>query len=347
MEELRPEDIEELLRELEEDSGAQESLPREVEELLHVLQSGSRHLDRLNAAVKLGNVDTSSPRIVRALRAAKTSDPYATVGRAAVKSLRAPVHQAYIQEHPELMEATESALEQRPGADRHPPEPERRAPQATERPAPAKPVARPANFRVETLGDTLRISWKPNLRQRVEKAVVPLLLLVISILLLLGNGFSLIHLLFYALAFGSGYLVLALLANSTRVIAGKEEWIVQRGPLPLPKRQFYFRPRRVDPAACRWVWTDRVEEYKLKMDWSSGSGGSAEGPLGCLLGLIELGVFLSSIRRELVVTYKLYARCVDGGDKELLQMPSKREAEYLEHVLQNQLDAGGGLPAQD
>lgn len=69
--------------------------------------------------------------------------------------------------------------------------------------------------------------------------------------------------------------------------------------------------------------------------------------LGCLLALIEIGVLLSSIRRELVATYKLYARCVDGGDKELLQVSSKREAKYLEHSLQNQLDAGGRLPAQE
>jgi hypothetical protein len=117
MEELQPEDIEELLQELEEESGAQESLPQEVEELLHVLRSGSRHLDRREAAERLGNVGTSSPRIVRALRAAKESDRYATVARAAAKSLRAPVHQAYKEQHPDLIEATESALEQLPVSD--------------------------------------------------------------------------------------------------------------------------------------------------------------------------------------------------------------------------------------
>ena len=106
MEELQPQDLEDLLQELEEEDGAQESLPQEVEELLHVLQAGSEHLDRREAAERLGNVGASSPRIVRALSAAKTSDPCATVARAAAKSLRAPVHQAYMQE---LREEQENA----------------------------------------------------------------------------------------------------------------------------------------------------------------------------------------------------------------------------------------------
>jgi hypothetical protein len=72
MEEPNSKDLEELLKELEEEYGAQESLPPEVEELLHVLQLGSEHLDRRDAAERLGSVETSSPRIVRALRAQKS-----------------------------------------------------------------------------------------------------------------------------------------------------------------------------------------------------------------------------------------------------------------------------------
>ena len=97
MEELQPQDLEDLLQELEEEEAAQESLPREVEELLHVLLSGSRHLDRRDAAERLGSVETSSPRIVRALRAACDSDRYPEVRKAAAKSLRASVHQEHLQ----------------------------------------------------------------------------------------------------------------------------------------------------------------------------------------------------------------------------------------------------------
>jgi hypothetical protein len=97
MEELRPEDIEDLLQELEEESGAQESLPQEVEDLLRVLKSGNLHSARQDAAEQLGNVGTSSDRIVRALIAASESDLHPNVRRAAAKSLRASAHQEYLQ----------------------------------------------------------------------------------------------------------------------------------------------------------------------------------------------------------------------------------------------------------
>jgi hypothetical protein len=118
MEELKPQDIEDLLQEREEGDGAQESLPQEVEELLRVLQSGSAALDRRDAAEDLGKVGTSNPRIVRVLIGAYESDPSSMVNRAAAKSLRALAHQEYLQQHPDLMEATERALQERPGADR-------------------------------------------------------------------------------------------------------------------------------------------------------------------------------------------------------------------------------------
>lgn len=99
VEELRPEDLEELVQELAEESGSPEPSPPEVEELLRELQSGSDGQARREAAEQLGKVGTSSHRIVRALIAA--SDPHSGVSREAAKSLRAPVHQEYFQQHPD------------------------------------------------------------------------------------------------------------------------------------------------------------------------------------------------------------------------------------------------------
>ncbi len=107
MEELQPQDIEEVLQELEDEDSAQESLPLEVTEHLLVLQSDDLYLDRQIAAEGLGSVGTSSPRIMRALRAAQESDPYPEVRRAAAKSLHAPVHQEYLRRDPNLEEETE------------------------------------------------------------------------------------------------------------------------------------------------------------------------------------------------------------------------------------------------
>jgi hypothetical protein len=87
-----------------------------VEELLHILQADSAALDRQAAAEKLGNVETSHPRIVQALIAACDS-PSLLVSAVAAESLRAPVHREYVQQHPDLLEAAERALEPVPGLD--------------------------------------------------------------------------------------------------------------------------------------------------------------------------------------------------------------------------------------
>ncbi len=112
MEELQPQDLEDLSQELEDST--QESVPPEVEELLDILQSGTLYLARQDAAEQLGKVGTSSTRIVRALIAAYESDSFAGVSEAAAESLRAPVHQAYMEQHPDLLKAARKALRHRP-----------------------------------------------------------------------------------------------------------------------------------------------------------------------------------------------------------------------------------------
>jgi hypothetical protein len=117
VEELHPEDIEDLLQELEEEAGAHEPLAQGTEDLLRVLESGSPYLARQNAADQLGNVKTSGSRIIRALAAAQASDAYPEVRRAAAKALRAPVHQRHVQQHPELQEIAGRAIEKVPSPE--------------------------------------------------------------------------------------------------------------------------------------------------------------------------------------------------------------------------------------
>jgi len=332
MEELEPQELEELVQELEEESSAEELLPPEVEQLLRDLQSERGYSFQLRAAKQLGEVSRSNRRVVQTLITAAETDASVAVRTRAAKALRTRVHQAVLQQHPDLKEAAEKLLEQTPGSEM---------------------VTRPAHLQVETEGDTLDISWKPEVEQRKDAVKSPLWVLLVSALLLLmaismspGQLRLVWILVLSVVTLGSGYWIAAVWTNTTKLGAGKEEWILQRGPLPIPKGQFYIRPIRLDPAACKWVWTDRVEQYKLR--WRpGGSGGSADGPLGCLFALVEIGVFLSSIRRELVVTHTLYARCVDGSDQELLYQLSKREAEYVGHALQNLLDAEGGPQAEE
>ena len=57
MEELKPQDLEELVQELEGESSAQESPPPDIDELLRVLQSGTLHSILLD-----GTLQNSSER---------------------------------------------------------------------------------------------------------------------------------------------------------------------------------------------------------------------------------------------------------------------------------------------
>ena len=114
MEELRPEDLEELVDELEEEWDADGSLPQEVENLLQDLQRPDLGTARLNAAMNLGKLGRSHVRIVQALMAVAESDSILEVREAARESLGAPVHQEILQEHPGLMQGAQSAAEKVP-----------------------------------------------------------------------------------------------------------------------------------------------------------------------------------------------------------------------------------------
>ena len=60
MEEVQPEELEELVRELEGESDAEESISPEIESLLRDLQPARRFTARLRAARQLGEVSSSS-----------------------------------------------------------------------------------------------------------------------------------------------------------------------------------------------------------------------------------------------------------------------------------------------
>jgi hypothetical protein len=110
MEDLQPQEIEELLPEVEEEDDWPELASSDVEGLLHVLQHGRRSDDRWDAAERLGRVEASSPRMVQALVTASESDPFPEVRRAAANSLRVPAHQAFLARESDLREAVKPVL---------------------------------------------------------------------------------------------------------------------------------------------------------------------------------------------------------------------------------------------
>ncbi len=112
MQEQSPEDIEELLDELEKEYDTKAALPPEVENLLQNLQPRNRYASRRRAAEQLGKLSESNLRIVQSLVAAGESDAGGAIKRAVLKSLRAPAHQEVLQENPELTERADSIARQ-------------------------------------------------------------------------------------------------------------------------------------------------------------------------------------------------------------------------------------------
>lgn len=112
MDELRPQDIEDVLRELEGEDGTEEPLPPEVEQLLQALQPPNLYVARQRAAKQLGTVGWSSWQVVHDLLVVGETDPSAEVRGMAVESLRAPVHQAVLQRYPELRDRAQVLAQQ-------------------------------------------------------------------------------------------------------------------------------------------------------------------------------------------------------------------------------------------
>lgn len=83
-------DLDELLRDLEEEFGVQAQTPQ-VDEWLVALQLGDS-MTRVQAAEALGALDASSEEIVAALLAARVADSDEEVKRAAADALQAPAH---------------------------------------------------------------------------------------------------------------------------------------------------------------------------------------------------------------------------------------------------------------
>ena len=110
---LPTEELEELLEELEGQNNAAESLPLEIESLLRDLQPARRFTSRLRAARQLGEVSSSSRQIVQSLATVAELDHSDEVRAVAAESLRAPVHQEYLQEVLDRKNAVDMARQQR------------------------------------------------------------------------------------------------------------------------------------------------------------------------------------------------------------------------------------------
>ena len=103
MEDLQPEELEELVQELEGESGAEEPLSPEVEKLLRDLEPERPMELKIEAVRQLGELVRSYPQIVKALAEASMWDANPQFRRLAAACLLAPAHQAVVEQHPGLL----------------------------------------------------------------------------------------------------------------------------------------------------------------------------------------------------------------------------------------------------
>lgn len=97
-----PQDVEALIEELKEDYGVEEPLAPEAERLLKNLRPGTLFIEQLRAAEQLGRLDTSHPRVIKALIELSESDRSHSIKKLAAEALQAPVHQELLRRHPDL-----------------------------------------------------------------------------------------------------------------------------------------------------------------------------------------------------------------------------------------------------
>lgn len=127
----------------------QQPLPAKIEDLLDDLQPGLYFPARIIAAEQLAKVDVSSPAIVRALMATRTSDISGEVRKLAATALDAPVHQEIIQKFPDL-EAEYANIQNNPPIQAAKPAPASIPPKTTPQPQSQSDSARSTSRSTQT-----------------------------------------------------------------------------------------------------------------------------------------------------------------------------------------------------
>jgi ribosomal protein S27AE len=137
---------------------------------------------------------------------------------------------------------------------------------------------------------------------------------------------------------GTVYWLIAMYANRTTLRFSDEEWVVSRGPVPLPNPDFYYRSeRRIDPRKYEAVVAlkDPTSKHGLDSmrDWVD--------------VLIKVGSWLSYrwargyLRaKDYRVTYTLYGRTRSGACGVLVTDLTEVEARFLERQLMSLLGSG-------
>jgi hypothetical protein len=137
---------------------------------------------------------------------------------------------------------------------------------------------------------------------------------------------------------GTIYWLIAMCVNRTTLRLSDEEWVISRGPVPLPIPDFYYRSaRRIDPGKYEAVVA--VKGPDKKYSWGR-MRDLADILFGLVFWLMHQGT------KDSRVTYTLYGWTRSGARDKLVPGLKRRQARYLVRQLQDLLDAGG-QPAEE
>jgi hypothetical protein len=202
-------------------------------------------------------------------------------------------------------------------------------------------VIRPDGFQVNDSGSELTISWgRVEVREKLPSIVLAALLLLLLPFLAV-NWYVLV--LFGLLLLASVYSLIAMFANHTTLRVTATDWVISRGPVPLPSTELYFR-------SAKHFHPDRLHGVVALKDpekedvWRPHSNN--------LAGLALEFAFEHILRRtsEPQLTYTLFGRRRNGRPIKLLSGLKEEEASYLKGMLEDRLrpDAWSGMePRRD
>ncbi len=197
------------------------------------------------------------------------------------------------------------------------------------------PGPQPDEFAVKRSGNELTISWGTSGWRRASAVGIIALSLALLGLSITTTAGAYTVVLMALLVVGAVYWLIAMYANRTILRLGDGEWVISRGPVPLPNPDLSHRSeRRFDPRRYERV----VAVKTTRSGYSSGGTGGSD----WVDVFIELVFWL--VHHMIMggrVTFTVYgsAPLGYGHRDELVTGLKERQATYLATKLQSLLDA--------
>lgn len=194
------------------------------------------------------------------------------------------------------------------------------------------PAPQPDEFVVNRSGNELTITWGMGILHKVSAVgFVALSLALFGLSITTATDTD--DLMFTGLILlGAIYWLIAMCANRTSLRLSDDEWVISKGPVPLPIPDFYYSSeRRIDPRTYEVVVA--VKGPDKKHSW---------GRMRNLADILFELVFwlMHQGTKESRVTHTLYGRTRSGTRDALVTGLKEGQANYLARKLQDLLEAG-------